>query len=76
MEWILLSSIVGLYIVLLMIGSRMVAFWRGVTKDSKVLFFGSGRVALPSLKYLHGIYPNLEVITQSSEGQRKVSNEV
>jgi methionyl-tRNA formyltransferase len=40
------------------------------------MFFGSGRVALPSLKALTQFYPNLTVITQSSEGQKKSFNEI
>ena len=40
------------------------------------MFFGSGRVALPSLIALHQRYPQLKVVTQSSQGHKKVSNEV
>jgi len=45
---------------------KRIIFRSGITKEHKLMFFGSGRVALPSLKVLTQFYPNLTVITQSS----------
>lgn len=53
-----------------------IIFRSGIAKKHKLMFFGSGRVALPSLKVLAESYPNLTVITQSSQDQKKNFNEV
>ena len=53
-----------------------IIFHSGIAKKHKLMFFGSGRVALPSLKVLSQFYPNLIVITQSSQGQKKNFNEI
>lgn len=59
-----------------MILSKKIIFRAGIDKNAKLMFFGSGMVALPSLKYLHENYPNLSVATQSTIGQTKINNEV
>jgi methionyl-tRNA formyltransferase len=45
-----------------------------VAKDDKIILFGSGKVAFPSLQELHKKYQNLQVVTQSSHNQKKVFN--
>lgn len=47
-----------------------------ISKEDKIVFFGSGKVAFPSLKVLHANFLKLSVVTQSSMKQRKVFNEV
>lgn len=47
-----------------------------VAPTDSLLFFGSGRVALPALKVLHGMFEQLQVVTQSSQGQSRSFNEV
>lgn len=50
-------------------------FYRsGISKEHKLMFFGSGRVAFPSLKLLAENYPNLTVVTVSSQEQKKSFN--
>jgi methionyl-tRNA formyltransferase len=47
-----------------------------VAPNHSLLFFGSGRVALPALKLLHATFRELRVVTQSSHGQSRSFNEV
>lgn len=63
-------------VIISMILTRKITFLKGIVAKNRLLFFGSGRVALPSLKVLHSAYPYLQVVTQSSQGQKKISNEV
>jgi methionyl-tRNA formyltransferase len=55
---------------------RGIRYLFAVSKQDQILFFGSGKVALPSLRHLHQNYPKLQVVTQSSLNQKKVFNEV
>lgn len=57
-----------------MILSRKIAYCKSINPQSRLVFFGSGRVALPSLQILHQNYHNLEVVTQSSQHQTKIVN--
>jgi hypothetical protein len=54
--------------------NRNLAFRMAVGKQDRILFFGSGRVALPSVKILTQTYPNVQVVTQSSQNQKKLFN--
>jgi stalled ribosome rescue protein Dom34 len=59
----------------LMIFSKIKQYF-GINKTDKIIFFGSGKVAFPSLKQIASQYSNLEVVTVSSESQKKSFNEV
>lgn len=38
---------------------RRLKFMFSLSKDSSIVFFGSGKVGFPSLKYLYQTYPKL-----------------
>ena len=60
----------------MMIRKGIGLFFFGGKKMEKIVFFGSGNVALPSLKVLTHSHPQLQVVTQSSKGLKKTTNPV
>lgn len=59
-----------------MILTHKLSFFHSITPASRLLFFGSAKVALPSLIKLSALYNHLEVVTQSSKAHKKIVNEV
>lgn len=51
-------------------------FTFGVYRDSSIIFFGSGKVAYPSLKILRTHFDNLQVVTYFTAPNQRLNNEV
>jgi hypothetical protein len=51
-------------------------YFFSISNLDKIVFFGSGKVAFPSLKVLSSKFPNLSVITHHSPSDKKITNEV